>query len=74
MEKDARTFAFKANLNAFPSTNAFKDFSEAIMEEEGLLKDCVLVCFSNYSLTLDECNCNVIHGCVSPKSASYLFC
>lgn len=30
------------------------------MEEERLLKDCVFPCFSNYSLTLDECNCNVI--------------
>lgn len=30
------------------------------MEEEGLLKDYVLACCSNYSLTLDECNCNVL--------------
>lgn len=44
----------------FPSTSALNDFSEVIMEEEGLLKDCVLACCSNYSLTLDECNCNVL--------------
>lgn len=37
-----------------------KDFSEIIMEEEGLLKDCALACCSHYSLTLDECNCSVL--------------
>lgn len=80
MEEDARTFAFKANLNAFLSTNALKDFSVVIMEEKGLLKDCVLACFSSYSLQL-ECNCKVlfmgvhhlkIHQIYSTENCEYI--
>lgn len=81
MEEDARTFAFKANLNAFLSANALNDFNEVIMEEKGLLKDCELVCFSSYSRTLDECNCNVlfmgvyglkIHHIYSTENCEYI--